>query len=172
MLSWQLFEFFGIAPRFRRKQLPKNYSIVAHDVDLTHGTLRPFREPLKISDKTGASKVHAVGCDIFTWDECVSVAEWLPDCPRLFVTGRVGYPETATIDNGKLTYRRLGVLRPPTPPSVTATDVNSETSRNVAYVATFVNNFGEESGPSLPSSEVIIEDGQPINVSVQYYPPL
>ena len=172
MLSWQLFEFFGIAPRFRRKQLPKNYSIVAHDVDLTHGTLRPFHEPLKISDKTGASKVYAVGCDIFTWDECVSVAEWLPDCPRLFVTGRVDYPETATIDNGKLTYRRLGVLRPPTPPSVTATDVNSETSRNVAYVATFVNNFGEESGPSLPSSEVIIEDGQPVNVSVQYYPPL
>lgn len=172
MLSWQLFEFFGIAPRFRRKQLPKNYAIVAHDVDLTHGTLRPFRVPLKVSDKTGASKVYSVGCDVFTWDECVSVSEWLPDCPRLFVTGRVDYPETATIDNGKLTYRRLGVLRPPTPPQALTTDVNSETSRNVAYLTTFVNNFGEEGGPSLPSNEVVIEDGQAVEVTLDYTPPL
>lgn len=172
MLSWQLFEFFGIAPRFRRKQLPKNYAIVAHDVDLTHGTLRPFRVPLKVSDKTGASKVYSVGCDVFTWDECVSVSEWLPDCPRLFVTGRVDYPETATIDNGRLTYRRLGVPRPPTPPQALTTDVNSETSRNVAYLTTFVNNFGEEGGPSLPSNEVVIEDGQAVEVTLDYTPPL
>lgn len=172
MLFWQLFEFFGIAPRFRRKQLPKHYAIVAHDVDLTHGTLRPFREPLKVSDKTGASKVYSVGCDVLTWDECVSVSEWLPDCPRLFITGRAGYPETATINNGKLTYRRLGVLRPPTPPQAHTPDVNSETSRNVAYLTTFVNNFGEEGGPSLSSNEVVIEDGQAVEVTLDYTPSL
>lgn len=172
MLSWQLFEFFGIAPRFRRKQLPRNYSTVAHDVDLTHGTLRPFREPLKISDKTSGSKVYAVGCDILTWDECVSVSEWLPDSPRLFVTGRVAYPEAATLSKGKLTYRRLGVLRPPKPPVAKASSTNSETSRDVAYLTTFVNNFGEESGPSLPSSDVVIEDGQRVQISMDYNPPL
>lgn len=172
MLSWQLYEFFGIAPRFRRKQLPRNYSIVAHNVDLTHGTLKAFREPLKVSDKTGSARLHATGCDIFTWDKCVDVAEWLPDCPRLFVTGRVSYPETATIDGGKLTYRRLGVMRPPSAPVVSTTDVESETSRNVAYLATFVNSFGEESGPSFPSTEVVIEDGQAVHVTVDYAPPL
>ena len=56
MLSWQLFEFFGIVPRLRRKQLPRNHATVAHDVDLTHGTLKAFREPLKISDKTARTK--------------------------------------------------------------------------------------------------------------------
>ena len=66
MLTWQLYEFYGIAPRLRRKQLPKNYATVAHDVDLTHGTLKPFREPLKVSNKAGNVRLHAIGCDIFT----------------------------------------------------------------------------------------------------------
>lgn len=85
MLDFSLYEFFGIAPRLRGKQLPQSYATVAHDVDLTHGVLQPFREPMKVSDKTGASRVASYGCDIFTFDQCVSVAEWLPDCPRLYI---------------------------------------------------------------------------------------
>lgn len=173
MLTWQVFEFFGIAPRLRKKLLPRNHAIVAHDVDLTHGTLKSFREPLKVSDKTGDVRLHSHGCHIFTWDECVTVAEWLPDCPRLFVTGRTNYPETATInDDGSLTYRRLGVPRPPNAPKVSALAVDSDKSREVAYVTTYVNSFGEESAPSMPSNDVIVEDGSPVAVSFRYNPPL
>lgn len=172
MLSWQLFEFFGIAPRLRRKQLPRNHATMAHNIDLTHGTLKPFREPLKVSDKTGASRVHSMGCDLFTWDECVSVAEWLPDCQRLFITGRVDYPETATIEKGKLTYRRLGVPRPPTPPTVSGGGKQDETTRSVAYLTTFVNGFNEESAPSLPSNDVVIADAEAVRLSFMYNPPL
>lgn len=172
MLDFSLYEFFGIVPRLRGKQLPPSYATVARDIDLTHGVLQPFREPLKVSDKTAGSRLVSYGCDIFTFDECVDVAEWLPDCPRLYITGRVDYPEVATVDKGRLSYRRLGVPRPPAPPLVSATPApeDSDKARAVAYVTTFVNSFGEESAPSLPSTDVVIDDGQSVSVTFEYGP--
>lgn len=174
MLDFSLYEFFGIAPRLRGKHLPQSYATVAHNVDLTHGILQPFREPLQVSDKSSASRLVSYGCDLFTFDQCVDVAEWLPDCPRLYIAGRVGYPEVATINNGELIYRRLGVPRPPTPPRVnTAVGTSdSDRARAVAYVVTFVNALGEESAPSLPSMDVVVDDGQPVSVSFEYDPPI
>ena len=117
MLAWNNFDFAGIVPRLRSKQLPKGYATVAHNVDLSHGSIKAFLEPRHIKDApTTAVKLYAWGCDLLTWDKCVDVAEWLPDCPRLFVTGNADYPQTATMENGQLVYRRLGVLAPPSPP--------------------------------------------------------
>lgn len=173
MLAWNNFDFAGIVPRLRSKQLPKGYATVAHNVDLSHGSIKAFLEPRYIKDApTTAVKLYAWGCDLLTWDKCVDVAEWLPDCPRLFVTGNADYPQTATMENGQLVYRRLGVLAPPSPPVATATDVHNDKSRSVAYITTFVNSFGEESGPSIPSNDVVIEDGQRVEVSFRYNPPI
>lgn len=173
MLAWNNFDFAGIVPRLRSKQLPKGYATVAHNVDLSHGSIKAFLEPRYIKDApANAVKLYAWGCDLLTWDKCVDVAEWLPDCPRLFVTGNADYPQTATMENGQLVYRRLGVLAPPTPPVAAATDVHNDKSRSVAYITTFVNSFGEESGPSIPSNDVVIEDGQTVEVSFRYNPPI
>lgn len=173
MLAWNNFDFAGIVPRLRSKQLPKGYATVAHNVDLSHGSIKAFLEPRHIKDApTPAVKLYAWGCDLLTWDKCVDVAEWLPDCPRLFVTGNADYPQTATMENGQLVYRRLGVLAPPSPPVATATDVHNDKSRSVAYITTFVNSFGEESGPSIPSNDVVIEDGQTVELSFRYNPPI
>ena len=173
MLAWNNFDFAGIVPRLRSKQLPKGYATVAHNVDLSHGSIKAFLEPRNSKDApTTAVKLYAWGCDLFTWDKCVDVAEWLPDCPRLFVTGNADYPQTATMENGQLVYRRLGVLAPPSPPVATATDVHNDKSRSVAYITTFVNSFGEESGPSIPSNDVVIEDGQRVELSFRYNPPI
>ena len=173
MLAWNNFDFAGIVPRLRSKQLPKGYATVAHNVDLSHGSIKAFLEPRYIKDAPAtAVKLYAWGCDLLTWDKCVDVAEWLPDCPRLFVTGNADYPQTATMENGQLVYRRLGVLAPPSPPVATATDVHNDKSRSVAYITTFVNSFGEESGPSIPSNDVVIEDGQRVEVSFRYNPPI
>lgn len=173
MLAWSNYEFYGIIPRLRKKQLPKGYATIAHDVDLTHGTIKAFLEPKNIKTApTSAIKLYAWGCELLTWDKCVSVAEWLPDCPRLFVTGNADYPQTAVLDNKQLVYRRLGVLAPPTPPVATATPIDSDKSRNTAYIVTYVNSFGEESGPSVPSQDVIIEDGQTVQLTFRYNPPV
>lgn len=170
MIDWSLYEFRGIVPRLQGRQLPKTYATVAHDVDLTHGTLKPFRDTKKVSEKSGGVRIHSYGCDIFMFTKCVSVAEWIPDCPRLFITGRVGYPETAEVVDGDLVYRRLGVPRPSTPPNTSNHDVDTDKSRAVSYVTTFVNNFGDEGPPSLPSQEISIEDGQSVAVTFYYTP--
>lgn len=173
MLAWNNYEFAGIVPRLRSKQLPRGYATIAHDVNLSHGTIKAFFEPKKIKDvPPTAVRLYAWGCELLTWDKCVDVAEWLPDCPRLFITGNADYPQTATLDNGRLTYRRLGVLAPPSPPTANANSVDSEETRSVAYITTFVNAFGEESGPSVPSHDVVIEDGQQVTVSFRYNPPI
>ena len=173
MLAWNNYEFFGIIPRLRPKQLPKGYAVIAHNVDLSHGTLKSFLEPKHLKDVSpSATKLYAWGCELLTWDKCVSVAEWLPDCPRLFITGNADYPQTATLEKGRLVYRRLGVLAPPTQPTAKATSVETDLTRSVAYIITFVNSFGEESGPSIPSNDVVIEDGQRVELSFRYNPPI
>lgn len=173
MLVWESYEFAGIAPRFRKKQLPKGFATVAHNVDLTHGSLKAWLEPRHVTNvPSGQAKMHAWGCHVLSWDKCVSVAEWLPDCPRLFVTGNAPYPQTATMDNGRLVYRRLGVLAPNTHPVPTADWVYNDKARAVAYMVTFVNNFGEESGPSPASYDVSIENGQHVHLSLHYNPPI
>lgn len=184
MLAWESYEFAGIIPRLRKKQLPKGYATVAHDVDLTHGTLKAFLEPRYLKDAPdGAVHMHVWGCDLLTWDRCVDVAEWLPDCPRLFVTGNASFPQTATMVDGRLVYRRLGVPAPPTPPlpsvislpptsGAEAHDFDNDKDRATAYMATFVNSFGEEGGPSMPSHDVVIEDGQEVSLTFRYAPPV
>lgn len=173
MIAWNSYEFAGVIPRLRSKQLPKGYATVAHNVDLSHGSIKAFLEPRTVKQAPSNSvKMYTWGCDILTWDKCVDVAEWLPDCPRLFITGNTNYPQTITIDNGRLTYRRLGVLAPPNPPYAQSANVDSDTSRAVAYIVTFVNSFGEESGPSIPSNDVVIEDGQAVQLSFRYNPPM
>lgn len=173
MLAWNNFDFAGIVPRLRSKQLPKGYATVAHNVDLSHGSIKAFLEPRHIKDVSADTvKLYVWGCDLFAWSKCVSIAEWLPDCPRLFITGNADYPQTATLEKGQLVYRRLGVLSPPTPPTANATSVHNDKSRSVAYIITFVNSFGEESGPSIPSNDVVIEDGQQVEISFRYNPPV
>lgn len=173
MIDWSLFEFRGIVPRLRGRSLPKTYATVAHDVDLTHGTLKPFREPLKVSDASSGARIYSNGCHIFTFDKCVDLAKWIPDCPRLFLTGRVGYPETGTVDaQGNVTYRRLGVPMPDSAIITSNHDVDTEESRSVSYVATYVNNFGEEGPPSLPSPDISIEDGEAVTLQFDFDPPM
>ena len=63
-------------------------------------------------------------------------------------------------------------MAPPTAPHAFGSGDNTERSRSVAYITTFVNNFGEESGPSPPSNDIVIEDGDPVQVSFHYNPPI
>lgn len=173
MLAWEMYEFAGIIPRLRKKQLPKVNATVAHDVDLTHGTLKPFLEPMFIKEAPQDSTfLYAWGCDLLTWNKCVSIAEWLPDCPRLFITGNAAYPQTITMSKGQLVYRRLGVPAPDRPPIARTANAENDKSRSTAYIVTFVNSFGEESGPSQPSNDVVIEDGQRVDLEFRYTPPI
>ena len=162
--------FRGISPRTPPHMLPDGMAVMALDVNLQHGTLKPWREPLAIEQLPETTMtVEAYGCCNFAWDTCVSVARWIPDCPRLYITGRMPYPEVAVIDwkTCSLDYARLGVPMPLTTPLVsyiTVPDKSIETSLRT-YMFTYVNWLNEEGAPSYPSSELAVNDGQAVTVS-------
>lgn len=161
--------FRGISPRTPDHMLSEGMAVIARDVNLQHGTLKPWREPRLVTQLPDTTlTVEAYGCCYFAWDTCVSVARWLPDVPRLYLTGRKDYPEVAVI--GKecaLDYARLGVPAPDTTPLVsyiTVPDKSLETSLRT-YVFTYVNWLSEESAPSYPGTELAVNDGQSVTVS-------
>lgn len=162
--------FRGISPRTPAHRLEKGMAIVARDVNLQHGTLQAWRQPLAVQQLPATTlTVEAYGCCNFAWDTCVSAARWKPDCPRLYITGRVPYPEVAVIDweTCGLEYARLGIPSPASTPLVsyiTTPDKSLETSLRT-YVFTYVNWLDEEGAPSYPSSELAVNDGQAVTVS-------
>lgn len=162
--------FHGISPRTPEHMNGAGMATVALDVNLSHGTLKPWREPLSVHKLDGDSlTLVAYGCCYFGFDKCVSTAVWTPNCPRLYITGHVDYPEVATIDraNCRLDYQRIGVPNPTALPLVSyiTLPAKGRDSEARAYVYTFVNNLGEESAPSYPSTELTVNDGDAVTVS-------
>ena len=171
MLVFKIHEFAGIIPRFPPRQLLVGYGSVALDVDLTHGTLKPFHEPKDLFPvNPNSTQIYAWGCRVLAWEGCVSVAQWIPDCPRLFITGYGAYPQVITLEGDNIVYRRMGVPQPDKAVTVQANNVYTDKARSTAYVVTFVNSFGEESAPSVPSVDVSIEDGQGVDINFSYSP--
>ena len=162
-----LSSFGGIIPRVAWHTLPLTSATVAHDVKLRNGKLEAWRERLAVGTAvTDAKCVWYHGCCYYTFDKCVDMAEYVTDFGRLYFTGRKDYPEVArTGDNCALTYYRLGV---PKPTSVLAISGTISTGRNCAsrsYVYTYVNTFGEEGAPSIPSESITVADGTAVTLT-------
>ena len=169
-------EFHGIFPRITEDNLPTNSATVANDVNLRSGRLEPWRERLALAEAPeSALTMHQHGCCYYTWDTCVSVAEYLPDYNSMFITGRRGYPERAVFgDNCQLTYYRLGVPKPAGTPSVSSASENAigrsevndqRTMTGRSYCVTYVNIFGEESAPGNPSRVISVCDGDTVVIT-------
>ena len=169
-------EFHGIFPRITEDNLPTNSATVAHDVNLRSGRVEPWRERLALAEAPeSALTMHQHGCCYYTWDTCVSVAEYLPDYNSMFLTGRRGYPERAVFgSNCQLTYYRLGVPKPAGTPSVSSASENAigrsevndqRTMTGRSYCVTYVNVFGEESAPGNPSRVISVCDGDTVVIT-------
>lgn len=169
-------EFHGIFPRITEDNLPTNSATVANDVNLRSGRVEPWRERLALAEAPeSALTMHQHGCCYYTWDTCVSVAEYLPDYNSVFITGRRGYPERAVFgDNCSLTYYRLGVPKPAGTPSVSSASENAigrsevndqRTMTGRSYCVTYVNVFGEESAPGNPSRVISVCDGDTVVIT-------
>ena len=169
-------EFHGIFPRITEDNLPTNSATVANDVNLRSGRVEPWRERLALAEAPeSALTMHQHGCCYYTWDTCVSVAEYLPDYNSMFITGRRGYPERAVFgSNCQLTYYRLGVPKPAGTPSVSSASENAigrsevndqRTMTGRSYCVTYVNVFGEESAPGNPSRVISVCDGDTVVIT-------
>lgn len=159
--------FGGIIPRASWANLPLDNATVAHDVKIRNGKLEPWREKLAIAQAVqDAVVVHFHGCCPYTFDKCVDMAEYVTDYSRLYFTGRMDYPEVASIgDNCALTYYRLGVPQPASAPTISCSESYGRQCSARTYVYTFVNIFGEEGAPSPASRQVTVADGTAVAVS-------
>ena len=162
-----LSEFGGIIPRMSWHALPMTNATIAHDIKLRNGKIEPWRERLAVG--TGVNDavcVHYHGCCYYTYDRCVDMAEYVTDYARLYFTGREDYPEVAEIcDNCALHYYRLGVPRPGTVLSVSCTESDGRNCASRSYVYTYVNLFGEESAPSVPTDSYSVADGAAVKLT-------
>lgn len=164
--------FGGIVPRTPWHLLRDNEATIAHDVKLRNGKIQAWRERLAVGmGVEDAKSVYYKGCCALTWDTCVTVADYVTDYGRLFITGHADKPETFVLNNCAATYYYLGVPAPVTAPTVAGVENYGRDCSARSYMYTYVNIFGEESAPSPVSKQLTIKDGTAVTISNIAAPP-
>lgn len=159
-------------PRAQRALLQGNEAIWAENVNLWHGTIEAYRTPSPV-DRRGTPnrtifQTEAGWLVLPGVDDLVS---GLPGCPRVLAVGEdLRFPMWAdAADAVAGRWARLG-LPVPTPPIATPSTpsgwagLNDQRSEYRAYVVTYVDRFGNEGPPSLPSARFGIDDGTAVLV--------
>ncbi|THA00468.1 hypothetical protein D3M79_04055 [Rodentibacter pneumotropicus] len=168
MPSIKLTQFGGIAPRQRPNNLHQAMAQVAEDVDLSRGTLRPWRTDKKVSDKTGNS-IFVDKCCYLAGDHCkASFSRIDTDCCYIVASGVKDYPVIQRKDNAcNDNWNRLGFPVELNAPNAQflgtlSQDFNQELRQ---YIYTLVDEFGFESAPSLPSDPIYVHNDQSVVIS-------
>lgn len=166
-----LSHFGGIVPRLADHKLGPTQATIAHDVKLRNGVLEAWRTPLHIADTVGnARSFHMYGCCLLSWPENVVCTELAPDWGRLYLTRGNGL-EVAEVVDCVPRYYRAGVPAPSGQLHAAAQETCGPEADARSYVYTCVNQWGEESAPSLPSNVVRVDDGAVVTVSGFNLPP-
>ena len=173
--------FKGIAPRYDSHLLGDGFATTAKDVNLWHGTLRPFREKKLCREIKQATKsVFYDNCCWKEFDKCVEFTRLNTTCGRQVVTGLFDYPATSCSDECNPRWIRLGLPSPGTSPTVERLDPlegkKSCYSPNLidsieykratrTYVYTYVNSCCDEGPPSYPTETLDVDDGGRVMLS-------
>lgn len=179
--------FKGIVPRLDTHLLSGEYAEQALDVNLWHGTVKPFREKaLCHALKQSTKSVFYDDCCWKEFDKCVDFVRLNTTCSRQIVTGLFDYPVSACSTDCNPTWKRLGVPSPGDGPSVELLDPLKDPAQcyaenfidsidyartNRTYVYTYVNACCDEGPPSYPSENIDVDDGGRVMVSGFNIPP-
>ncbi|NML34511.1 hypothetical protein [Paraburkholderia antibiotica] len=182
MPAIKIARFGGVVPRYDATLLKENMAADAADCKLWHGIIEPFRRPLVVEDAGRYVRtMHRFGCCWLTWsDPCIDVAEWLPTCERVYVTGASEYPLVAAMpdDGCTMDWRRVGLPLPDTAPVATALDAGPTTNEAATtepgyalssrvYLYTYVDSFGQEGAPSWTSNTLLdVYEGGVVQVDI------
>ncbi len=175
MPGFKIEQFSGEAPRINPRTLTSNVAELALDVDLSNGTLKPWRERLPVYTAPFDVLAFMRGdCCWLAADVCADYSLGWPSCPYVIRTGVAGYPEMATFADACLDqWCRLGPPCPDVAPSaspVSPPDPNPDT-RSLemrAYRYSWVNKYDQEGGGSPPSLAYTTNDG---TTSIVQLPP-
>lgn len=167
--------FKGMSPRVDSHLLDGDYAELALDVNLWHGTVKPFREKkLCHTIKATTKSVFYDDCCWKEFDKCVDFVRMNTTCGRQVVTGLYNYPATSCSDDCNPRWIRLGVPSPGSPLNAEVLDAVKAPSACYAenlidsidynrvsrsYVYTYVNSCCDEGPPSYPTNDIDVDDG-------------
>lgn len=173
--------FKGIAPRYDSHLLGDGFATTAKDVNLWHGTLRPFREKKLCREIKKATKsVFYDNCCWKEFDKCVEFTRLNTTCSRQVVTGLFDYPAASCSDECNPRWIRLGLPSPGTAPTLERLDplagkrgcyaenlIDSIEYKRATrtYVYTYVNSCCDEGPPSYPTETLDVDDGGRVMLS-------
>lgn len=179
--------FKGMVPRLDQHLIEGDYAELALDVNMWHGTVKPFREKaLCHALKQNTKSVFYDDCCWKEFDKCVDFTRLNLTCSRQVVTGLFDYPASACSDECNPTWTRLGLPCPGAGPSVELLTPLKEPEKCYAenfidsidyartsrtYVYTYVNSCCDEGPPSYPSEVVDVDDGGKVMVTGFNIPP-
>lgn len=160
-------EFAGLAPKLTDRLSKPNIASIAQNVDLDRGTLKPFKEPGKVSDAVGES-LHSDDCCHITGNCNTNFAEHGFGCNEIIVaTGLYDFPVYSKKGECPPIWRKLGYdCELPAPTINTVDEVDQDFSMEMrSYYYTLVNDMGWESQPSYPSEWKRTNAGKPVIVT-------
>ena len=179
--------FKGLMPRYDSHLLGDGFATTAKDVNLWHGTLRPFREKkLCKALRESTKSVFYDNCCWKEFDKCVEFTRMNTTCGRQVVTGLYDYPATSCSDECNPKWIRLGLPSPKGTLNVERLDPLKEITDCYAenlidaidykrvsrtYVYTYVNSCCDEGPPSYPSEHIDVDDGSRVMLSGFTTPP-
>ena len=188
MATLKLRRFAGLRPRVAAELLPDEYAQVAHNTYLADGALRGWPAPRKVHSDTGVRTLYAVPdvnghCgSILRFDHCVSVVDFpapgtIADLDHLVVWHHDGREPQRYFPARDLWAPLL--VPPPQgrlkatlhTPSPRVKDAAWSGPDMCSWVYTWVDQFGVESAPSLPSDPVRRHDDEVWELSGFDVPP-
>ena len=168
--------FKGMAPRYASVRSKLGIAKVARDVDLSRGSIEPFRKPklLKVAAQAVKAMHRIEDCCVIT-DDCAHVwfADTTPDCRMVIKSERGKPPVWGSGDMACAgSWVPLGIPVPEGSPTVPLLNAPSRTAAARSYIAAFEDVFGNVGAGSFPSQVITVESGQQVSVTTIPQPPV
>ena len=161
-----LTRFGGLLPRQSDLNKDVSFADIAENVDLARGTLRPWRQPAKISETTGGA-IYVDGCCVIAGGCHARFAEVGTGCGRIVVATGISHAPVFT-STCPPQWEPLGFPCRMAAPTVGVAPVKRREDFSLelrSYYYTVVNRLGWESAPSLPSEWLRVNSLDDVTVS-------
>lgn len=174
----------GARPKITPRALPESFAQKAQNCDLDTGQLRPayLNDFLRnVPHSLEVQTLFDFDSNWLAWNTDVDVVTSSTRDDHIFYTGD-GFPKQTSLtlatsnteDTYPSDYRRLGVLPPDSPLTVSLTPADpaddADIIRSVAYVYTLITTWNEESAPSDPTGVYDIYENQTATLKDFSYP--
>jgi hypothetical protein len=172
MAGIRLTKFGGMLPLETPENLGKHMAVLAENTDLSRHTLRPWRNPRKVSGNTGAFLYKEACCEIVSTNCAASIADTQINCGLVIATGLQPYPVIAThADACAGAWARLGfpcdLMAPVASGGVASEAVpGGQKSQMRSYCYRLKNKFGQYSAPSYPSNSISLDAQNTVTVNL------